>query len=86
MATNGERVFVVLDAHDRKEVFEITRKVNDAVSLAQLLTPDLPTMLARSVREAAITRTAERVVRERTRRSDTNAFSGIWYISRIPPP
>ena len=84
MATRGERVFVVLDAHDREEVFEVTRDVDDAMSLVRLLTPDLPHMLARSMREAAIVRAAEQVVREQARRRDISSFSGIWYTSRVP--
>ena len=77
MATHGERVFVVLDARDREEVFEVTRDVDDMVSLVRLLTPDLPPVLARSMREAAIVKAAERVVRTQARRGDSSSFTGV---------
>ena len=85
MATPGERVFVVLDAHDREEVFEVTREVNDIMSLVQLLTPDLPPALTRPMREAAIVKAAEQVVRAQARRGDISSFTGVWYTSRVPP-
>ena len=84
MATPGEKVFVVLDHHDREEAFEVTQEVNDMMSLVQLLTPDLPPALTRSMREAAIVRVAERVVRTQAERGDISSFTGVWYTSRVP--
>ena len=79
-----ERILVALDAHDREEVFEITRDVEDMMSLVQLLTPDLPPVLLRSMREAAIMRAAEQVVRAQARRRDIHSFLGTWSIRRVP--
>ena len=85
MATPGEKVFVVLDHHDREEAFEVTQEVNDWMALVQLLTPDLPPALTRSMREAVIVKAAERVVRTQARRGDMSTFTGVWYTSRVPP-
>ena len=84
MATPGERVFVVLDARDREEAFEVTRDVDDMMSLVRLLTPDLPPALAHAMREAAIVRAAEQVVLAQARRGDISSFTGVWYTSRVP--
>ena len=75
---------MALDAHDREEVFEITRDVEDMMSLVQLLTPDLPPVLLNSMREAAIMRAAQQVVKAQARRRDIHSFSGAWSISRVP--
>ena len=84
MATPDERVFVVLDARDREEVFDVTRDVDDWMSLVQLLTPDLPPELMCSMKKSVIVRAAEQIVRDQARRGDISSFTGIWYTSRVP--
>ena len=76
-----ERIFVVFDAHDREEEFELTRAVNDMMSLAQLLAPGLSSMLIHPMREAAIVRAAKQVARAQQRRGNT---SSPWCIKRVP--
>ena len=84
MATTRERVFVVLDAHDREEAFEITWDVNYRMSLAQSQTSDLPPTLAYAMRKAAVMRAAEQVVWRQAGRRDIKSFTGIWYTRRVP--
>ena len=79
-----ERILVALDAHDREEAFEITRDVEEMMSLVQLLTPDLPPVLLNSMREATIMRAAQQVVKAQARRRDIRSFLGTWSIRRVP--
>ena len=85
MATPGEKVFVVLDHDGREEAFEVTRKVDNWMALVGLLSPDLPPSLTSSMREAAIRKAAEQLVRKQARRGNRSTFTGIWYTSRVPP-
>ena len=78
-----ERIFVVFDAHDREEEFELTQAVNDMMSLVQLLAPDLSPMLIHPMREAAIVRAAEQVARAQRRRGN---ISSPWFIRRVTSP
>ena len=68
-----ERIFMVFDAHDREEEFELTQAVNDMMSLVQLLAPDLSPMLIHPMREAAIVKAAEQVARAQQRRGNTSS-------------
>ena len=73
---------MALDAHDRQEVFEITRDVEDMMT--QLLTPGLPPVLLHSMREAAIMRAAKQVIKAQARRRDIHSFLGEWSVGRVP--
>ena len=73
---------MALDAHDRQEVFEITRDVEDMMT--QLLTPGLPPVLLHSMREAAIMREAKQVIKAQARRRDIHSFLGEWSVGRVP--
>ena len=74
---------MTLDFCDREETFEVTRDVEEVMSLT--LTPGLPLMLLESVREAAIMRAARQVVKAQARRKDIHLLSRIMVISRVPP-
>ena len=73
---------MTLDFCDREETFEVTRDVEEMMSLT--LAPDLPPVLLESMREAAIMRAAQQVVKAQARRRDIHSFSGAWSISRVP--
>ena len=77
-----ERIFVALNAHDRQEVFEITRDVEE--TMTQLSTPGLPPVLLHAMREAAITRAVKQVIKAQARRRDIHSFLGEWSIGRVP--
>ena len=73
---------MTLDFCDREETFEVTRDVEEVMSLT--LAPDLPPVLLESVREAAIMRAARQVVEAQARRRDIHLLSRVMVISRVP--
>ena len=76
-----ERIFVALKAHDRQEVFEVTRDVEETVT--QLSTPGVPPVLLHAMKEAAITRAARQILGAQTTRSDIHSFVGEWSVGRV---
>ena len=74
---------MTLDFGDHEETYDVTRDVEEVVSLAR--TPGLPLVLLESVREAAIMRAARQVVKAQGRRKDFHLLSRIMVISRVPP-
>ena len=72
---------MALNAHDRQEVFEVTRDVEETVT--QLSTPGVPPVLLHAMREAAITKAARQILRAQTKRGDVHSFVGEWSVGRV---
>ena len=77
-----ERLLVTLDFGEREETFEVTRDVEEVMSLT--MAPGLPLVLLESVREAAIMRAARQVIKAQAQRKDIHLLSRIMVISRVP--
>ena len=73
---------MALNAHDRQEVFEVTRDVEETVT--QLSTPGVPPVLLHAMREAAITKAARQILGAQTKRGDVHSFVGEWSVGRVP--
>ena len=73
---------MALNAHDRQEVFEVTKDVEETVT--QLSAPGLSPVLLHAMKEAAITKAAKQVLKAQTKRRDVHSFLGEWSVGRVP--
>ena len=72
---------MALNAHDRQEVFEVIRDVEETVT--QLSTPGVPPALLHAMEEAAITRAARQTLKAQSTRSGIHSFVGEWSAGRV---
>ena len=82
MPVATERIFLVFDTGDWEVEFELTQAVNSMMTLMQPLTSSMSYILLNRVKDGAIMRATEAVIRARQERGEIIA---PWVIRRIPP-
>ena len=82
MPAATQRVFLVFGTGDQEVEFELTQAVNSMMTLMQPLTSSMSYILLNRVKDGAIMRATEAVIRARQERGE---IITPWVIRRIPP-
>ena len=82
MPVATERVFLVFGTGDQEVEFELTQAVNNMMILMQPWTSSMSYILLNRVKDGAIMRATEAVIRARQGRGE---ITTPWFIRRVAP-
>ena len=77
-----ERVFLTIGTSDQTVELELTQAVDSMMSVMRPWTSSMSTMLRDRVRDGAIMKATEVVIRDRQERGEITA---PWFVRRVPP-
>ena len=77
-----ERVFLTVDTGDQAVELEFTQAVDSMMSLMRPWTSSMSSILRNRVKDGAIMRATEAVIRDRQGRGEITA---PWFVRRVPP-
>ena len=82
MPVATERVFLTFSTGDQAVEPELTQAVNNMMTLMQPWTSSMSYVLRNRVKDGAIMRATEAVIRDRQGRGEITA---PWFVRRVPP-